>query len=161
VRFLAASQRADGAFVPLWFGNQAERCEENPVFGTSRVLAGLAAGGARRNASAEGITRRAAHWLLAAQNADGGWGGGPAVRSSLEETAVAITGLATARASGDRAALTTALQGGVAWMMKITENGRHFPAAPVGLYFARLWYSEELYPLIFAAGALESAAGGP
>jgi squalene-hopene/tetraprenyl-beta-curcumene cyclase len=41
--------------------------------------------------------------------------------------------------------------------MSATEDGRYFPAAPVGLYFARLWYSEELYPLIFAAGALESA----
>jgi squalene-hopene/tetraprenyl-beta-curcumene cyclase len=159
VRFLAASQRADGAFVPLWFGNQAEPCEENPVFGTSRVLAGLAAVTARGNAPADAITRRAARWLLAAQNADGGWGGGPAVRSSLEETAVAITALVTARAPGDDAALTTALRRGVVWMMKTTENGRHFPAAPVGLYFARLWYSEELYPLIFAAGALESAAG--
>ena len=29
-------------------------------------------------------------------------------------------------------------------------------AAPVGLYFARLWYYEELYPLVFA---LEGLAG--
>jgi squalene-hopene/tetraprenyl-beta-curcumene cyclase len=42
-------------------------------------------------------------------------------------------------------------------MMQATEDARYFPATPVGLYFARLWYAEELYPLIFAAGALESA----
>jgi squalene-hopene/tetraprenyl-beta-curcumene cyclase len=158
VRFLAASQRPDGAFVPLWFGNQGEQCEENPVFGTSRVLAGLASVTALGNAPADAVTRRAARWLLAAQNADGGWGGGPAVRSSLEETAVAINGLVSARGSCDNVAVTTAVRRGAAWIMKTTENGRHFPATPVGLYFARLWYSEELYPLIFVAGALESAA---
>ena len=27
------------------------------------------------------------------------------------------------------------------------------PAAPIGLYFAHLWYYEELYPLIFTTGA--------
>jgi squalene-hopene/tetraprenyl-beta-curcumene cyclase len=158
VRFLAASQRPDGAFVPLWFGNQAEPGEENPVFGTSRVLAGLASVTALGNAPADAVIRHAARWLVAAQNADGGWGGGPAVRSSLEETAVAIAGLISAREACDAVAITTAVRRGLAWMMTTTENGRHFPAAPVGLYFARLWYSEELYPLIFAAGALESAA---
>ena len=33
-------------------------------------------------------------------------------------------------------------------------------AAPIGLYFARLWYYEELYPLVFALsglGAMRSA----
>jgi squalene-hopene/tetraprenyl-beta-curcumene cyclase len=158
VRFLAASQRPDGAFVPLWFGNQAEPGEENPVFGTSRVLAGLASVTALGNAPADAVIRHAARWLVAAQNADGGWGGGPAVRSSLEETAVAIAGLVSAREACDAVAITTAVRRGLAWMMTTTENGRHFPAAPVGLYFARLWYSEELYPLIFATGALESAA---
>jgi hypothetical protein len=28
------------------------------------------------------------------------------------------------------------------------------PAAPIGLYFARLWYSEALYPRIFTLHAL-------
>ena len=28
------------------------------------------------------------------------------------------------------------------------------PPAPIGLYFAKLWYYEKLYPLIFAAGGL-------
>jgi squalene-hopene/tetraprenyl-beta-curcumene cyclase len=155
--FLSTSQRPDGSFVPLWFGNQAEEREENPVFGTGRVLAGLASTTAHGIANADGVTRRAARWLLDVQNADGGWGSGPSVRSSLEETAVAISGLVSAREACDDLALATAVRRGVAWMMKTTEDGRRFPAAPVGLYFARLWYSEELYPLIFAVGALESA----
>jgi squalene-hopene/tetraprenyl-beta-curcumene cyclase len=28
------------------------------------------------------------------------------------------------------------------------------PAAPIGLYFASLWYHEKLYPLIFVTDAL-------
>ena len=156
LRFLSAAQRADGAFVPLWFGNQAEQHEENPVFGTGRVLAGLASTKARETAHADVITRRAARWLLAAQCADGGWGAGPSVRPSVEETAVAISGLVSAREACDRGAVLRAVARGVAWLNKTTDGGRRFPAAPVGLYFARLWYSEELYPLIFAAGALES-----
>ena len=42
-------------------------------------------------------------------------------------------------------------------MIATTEEGARFDAAPIGLYFARLWYSEELYPLIFTVGALELA----
>jgi squalene-hopene/tetraprenyl-beta-curcumene cyclase len=157
MQFLTSSQRPDGAFVPLWFGNQTEPREENPVFGTSRVLAGLASTRTQRMPRAHAVIDRAASWLLAAQNADGGWGGAPSVRSSLEETAVAVSGLVSAFAHDGSAAGALATRRGVAWMMKSTDGGRRFPAAPVGLYFARLWYSEELYPLIFAAGALESA----
>jgi squalene-hopene/tetraprenyl-beta-curcumene cyclase len=157
VRFLSGSQRPDGAFVPLWFGNQSEPREENPVFGTGRVLAGLAPVTTQGIAHADAVTRRAARWLLAAQNPDGGWGGGAAVPSSLEETAVAITGLVAAREACNDVGIGAPVRRGVAWMMKATEDGRHFPTAPIGLYFARLWYSEELYPLIFAAGAVESA----
>jgi squalene-hopene/tetraprenyl-beta-curcumene cyclase len=157
VQFLSTSQRADGAFVPLWFGNQAEPREENPVFGTGRVLAGLASTTAQGVPHADAVTRRAARWLLAAQNEDGGWGGGPSVRSSLEETAIAIGGLVSAQEACDDVAVALAIRGGVAWMLRTTDGGHHFPAAPLGLYFARLWYSEELYPLIFVAGALASA----
>ena len=38
-----------------------------------------------------------------------------------------------------------------------TDDGRDFPAAPIGLYFARLWYSEALYPLIFTVAAIQAA----
>src|SRR5439155_8918453 len=36
--YLRRAQRRDGAFVPLWFGNQYAPGEENPTYGTSRVL---------------------------------------------------------------------------------------------------------------------------
>jgi squalene-hopene/tetraprenyl-beta-curcumene cyclase len=43
---------------------------------------------------------------------------------------------------------------GVNWLLEATNGGAHTPATPIGLYFARLWYSEELYPTIFALNGL-------
>ena len=39
VEYLRRTQRADGAWVPLWFGNQQAPRDENPLYGTARVLA--------------------------------------------------------------------------------------------------------------------------
>ena len=155
LRYLHRSQRADGAFVPLWFGNQAAPDEENPVFGTARVMRGLAAarrGGQERAAEPYG---RAAHWLWNAQNEDGGWGAGSGVASSVEETAVAIAGLAD-RWPGAPPLPVERLRRGVEWLERATASGTQFPASPLGLYFARLWYAEELYPLVFTTAALGS-----
>ncbi len=38
IRFLERNQRADGSWLPLWFGNQDMQDELNPIYGTSRVL---------------------------------------------------------------------------------------------------------------------------
>jgi squalene-hopene/tetraprenyl-beta-curcumene cyclase len=45
----------------------------------------------------------------------------------------------------------------VNWLLAATDEGRHLSPAPIGLYFARLWYFEELYPVIFALRGLLSA----
>ncbi len=37
--YLEATQAEDGWWIPLWFGNQDHCREENPVYGTSKVLA--------------------------------------------------------------------------------------------------------------------------
>ena len=47
---------------------------------------------------------------------------------------------------------------GVHWLLENTQNGTTFPSAPIGLYFARLWYYEKLYPIIWTLGALQHAA---
>jgi squalene-hopene/tetraprenyl-beta-curcumene cyclase len=160
VAYLNGIQRSDGAFVPLWFGNQHAPQEDNPVFGTARVLAGLAPLAVSGDVNARPIVDRAVTWLLSAQNDDGGWGGAPGVPSTLEESGVAISGLAAAVRSGRCGdAGRAAVERGAAWLATATDGGRVFPASPLGLYFARLWYSEQLYPLIFAAGALEAVAG--
>jgi squalene-hopene/tetraprenyl-beta-curcumene cyclase len=147
IAFLARMQRADGSWAPLWFGNQHAPGEENPTYGTSRVLIALSV---RDGAPVEEMRQRGIQWLLDAQNEDGGWGGAKGVQSSIEETALAVDALAV-----DGTILTQpALERGVAWIIQTTNCGRHTPASPIGFYFARLWYSEELYPVIFALSAL-------
>jgi squalene-hopene/tetraprenyl-beta-curcumene cyclase len=151
IGFLESSQRDDGAFVPLWFGNQHAPEEENPLYGTCRVVAGLVDALRRDEARVAPMIARATDWLLAAQNADGSWGGARGVAGSIEETALAVEALARSRANAQ------AVERGLSWLQAATDSGQRFPASPLGLYFARLWYSEELYPIIFTTAACEAA----
>jgi squalene-hopene/tetraprenyl-beta-curcumene cyclase len=43
---------------------------------------------------------------------------------------------------------------GAGWLIERTQGGTYFPPSPIGLYFARLWYHESLYPVIFTVAAL-------
>jgi squalene-hopene/tetraprenyl-beta-curcumene cyclase len=52
--------------------------------------------------------------------------------------------------------ISEAVSAGAAWLMRATAGD--VEAAPVGLYFAQLWYYEELYPLAFALGGLTAAS---
>jgi squalene-hopene/tetraprenyl-beta-curcumene cyclase len=149
--FLSASQRLDGAFIPLWFGNQLAPEEENPVFGTARVLKGLLAVKGTSRLTAATVAEGARHYLLRAQGSDGGWGGAPKIRPSIEETAVAVAALA--RCSDDAEAMR-ACEHGRAWLARGTDGFRTFAPSPVGLYFARLWYSEDLYPILMTMDAV-------
>jgi squalene-hopene/tetraprenyl-beta-curcumene cyclase len=151
LRYLLEVQRADGGWAPLWFGNQAAPGEQNPVYGTANVVAALCALDARAHPAAESLLRRGAGWLLAAQNADGGWGGAPAVASSIEETALAVAALA--KVAGLAGCGAAALRG-ARWLAAATDGGRVYEPSPIGFYFAKLWYHEALYPLIFTVAAL-------
>ena len=51
-------------------------------------------------------------------------------------------------------------EAGVRWLLEATRGGARFTAAPIGLYFARLWYSETMYPRIFTALALGAVTAG-
>ncbi len=155
--YLAAAQAPDGTWTPLWFGNPSAPNEENPTYGTARVVAALAGLAQRGGEDTAAMLARGAAWLLAAQDADGGWGGAPAVPPSIEETAVAVDALARVAArlapeTADRA--RDAAARGAAWLIRRTAEGARFDPAPIGLYFARLWYSERLYPVIFTVAAL-------
>jgi squalene-hopene/tetraprenyl-beta-curcumene cyclase len=100
---------------------------------------------------------RAAQWLLSSQNSDGGWGGAVAVESSIEETSLAVDALATVvlqSAIRNPKSAIDAAHRGANWLIAHTYQGHSTPASPIGLYFARLWYFEELYSLIFALSAL-------
>ena len=91
-KFLQRQQRPDGSWLPLWFGNQDQPNEENPFYGTAKVLAAYR--DANRFDTKE--ARFGLEWLIENQRDCGGWGGGPAVRwadptlgqCSVEETAL-------------------------------------------------------------------------
>ena len=152
--FLRRRQRDDGAWVPLWFGNQRVAGDENPVYGTARVLAAWRAAGREDEESAI----RAREWLAAAQNPDGGWGGDVDTISSVEETALSVEALLGCQ-RGTSSAFIGQKQAvdGVEWLIGRVETGTWTKSEPIGFYFARLWYFERLYPLIFTVSALRRA----
>jgi len=160
VGYLAGEQEPDGSWTPLWFGNEAAPGRQNPTYGTARVLGALAALGPDRPGLA-GMLTRGGEWLLAARNGDGGWGGAPGVASSIEETALAVEALARLAELRpnlpEAEKLRAAALGGAAWLIDRTDAGRSFTPAPIGLYFATLWYFERLYPVIFTVAALRRA----
>ena len=57
----------------------------------------------------------------------------------------------------DHDALSQAVSRGVAWLLTNTSRGTRFDPTPIGFYFAKLWYYEKLYPIIFAVAALGRA----
>lgn len=146
-QFLSRVQRADGSWLPLWFGNQHQHDDENPVYGTTHVLAAYR--DVRLLHRAE--VQRAVQWLSGAQNDDGGWGGAGGHASSVEETALAVEILL----STGPAEPTTIR--GVDWLLDRVESGTDAETSPIGFYFAKLWYFEMLYPQVFTAAALKLA----
>lgn len=148
--FLAKTQRPDGAWIPLWFGHQEAANDENPVYGTARVLTALQDRAVRQRwPEARPLAAAARAWLAAHQNPDGGWAGAPGAASSVEETGLAVEALASSGCD------MPAVRRGTDWLAARADKE---PPAPIGFYFARLWYYERLYPAIFTVAALESVA---
>ena len=155
--FLGRQQRDDGSWNPLWFGNQDWPDEENPFYGTAKVLAAYRdAGCFDTKAAGNGL-----EWLIENQSTSGGWGGGPAVdwpidslgHSSVEETALCCEILLD---SEDPRHAQAAWRG-VEWLVRAGDAGCMQQCSPIGFYFAKLWYFEKSYPLIFATAALAKA----
>jgi squalene-hopene/tetraprenyl-beta-curcumene cyclase len=49
------------------------------------------------------------------------------------------------------------MQRGLAWLIEQVEHGRLSEPTPIGFYFARLWYFEKMYPIVFTVAALGRA----
>ena len=151
VAFLGKVQRADGSWLPLWFGNEHAPDDGNPLYGTAHVVLALREIEGRGCEIEPSHARRGIEWLAAAQNDDGGWGGVKDVPSSTEETALAVKALTGTRE-------VRAVERGVEWLVGRVESGAWREPAPIGFYFAKLWYWERLYPLIWTVGALGKVA---
>jgi squalene-hopene/tetraprenyl-beta-curcumene cyclase len=149
LEYLARQQRTDGSWLPLWFGNQHAPDDENPTYGTARVLAAYR----DLDLMETDPARRGIGWLLQNQNDDGGWGGVRGTPSSIEETALAVEVLlsTTQRDAAER---------GLGWLIERVEQGILHEPTPIGFYFAKLWYFEKMYPLAFAVAALGRASHG-
>lgn len=150
LRYLLRRQNTDGSWTPLWFGNVGRADHANPVLGTARVLATLADLRDATVETAEAQARGEA-WLCAAQQADGGWGADAATPATIEETAWGVIALAQPAA---RPAARAAAERGAAWLARRLGSDAPCTPAPLGLYFASLWYAEKLYPLVWSIEAL-------
>lgn len=146
--YLSREQQPDGSWLPLWFGNQHAPDDANPTYGTARVLAAYR----DLDMMTSEPARRGVAWLLAAQNDDGGWGGAKGCPSSVEETALAVELLLDAPQAPE-----TVVNRGLAWLVQRIEAGGLYDPTPIGFYFAKLWYFEKLYPIIFSVAALGRA----
>ncbi|WP_010584560.1 prenyltransferase/squalene oxidase repeat-containing protein [Schlesneria paludicola] len=145
--FLDRTQHSNGTWFPLWFGNQFSADEENPVYGVARVLAAYRDWNRLHDQSAQ----HAIKWLASVQNPDGGWGGAAETPSSTEETALAAEILLA------QPEFSVPASRGLDWLLERVESKMFQVPAPIGLYFAKLWYFERLYPIIFTVSAFARA----
>src|SRR5207237_268960 len=116
--------------------NQHAPDDENPTYGTARVLAAYR----DLDMMASEPARLGIDWLLRAQNPDGGWGGAANTPSSMEETALALEILLDAAETRDGRAgsvsdRSAAAQKGLTWLVNRVESGGLLDPSPIGFYF--------------------------
>ncbi|NOQ24557.1 MAG: squalene--hopene cyclase [Bacteroidales bacterium] len=149
VRYLKSVQRTDGSWLPLWFGNEGDENHLNPVYGTSLVLKGLSELNKNDFPDLGNMIQKGLTFLTKAQNSDGGWGGNVNVASSIEETSLAVRTFAAYNMHDNANAGANCLVNEL-----IDKDISEISATPIGLYFASLWYYEDLYPVVFSLAAL-------
>lgn len=152
LQYLHASRTAQHAWIPLWFGNEHTPDETNPVYGTAQVINHLA-GNDHLAIQARYLIDSGLDYLRSVQKPDGSFAGDSTAPSSIEETAVALHALCEGRSAD----AFVRIQQATHWLINATEGGTRFPSSPIGLYFARLWYHEQLYPVVWSLAALHAA----
>lgn len=135
-------------WTPLWFGDQDAKDEKSHVYGTATLMDYLKR---LNNTRAHDLARKGISFLVNSQNEDGGWGGQKGVKSKVTLTAKAIAALS----SYDDKDSKDAVDKGVGYLYNRYKDGTLFDREPIGLYFARLWYSEELYNMCYLMVALK------
>ena len=154
VAYLLKYQAADGHWIPLWFGSQLTADKKNPVYGTAKVCIyledclGNSSIAPQLQEKLQKMVGAAQQYLLSQQNPDGSWGAQKDIEGSIEETALAISALAKTHPD-------VCLKG-FEWLADESRNNTLNPS-PIGLYFATLWYTEKMYPVVFYIEALRRA----
>lgn len=147
IGWMQKNQAEDGSWTPLWFGDQDAKDERSPVYGTATAVEYLCHSS---NGSVRPLINRGLKYLLSAQNDDGGWGGAHGVRSKVTLTARALSALASAEKPP-----MEAIERGFDFLYEMWQAEQLYREEPIGLYFARLWYSEQMYNMVFTLLALK------
>jgi prenyltransferase beta subunit len=146
--YLEKNQTPEGAWLPLWFGNQQTADHTNPAYGTAKVCIYLGDCLAILPVDSDAgrrikmLIKNSCNYLLSQQNDDGSWGGMKGIPGTVEETSLAVSALVHNNSE--------ACEKGIHWL----QAQEDLKASPIGLYFALLWYDEKLYPLIYYTEAL-------
>ena len=143
-----ARGKGQGGWVPLWFGDQDAADEKAPVYGTATAIDYLMSS---RHPVAMELAQSHLPFILQTQNEDGGWGGNQGVKSKVTYTCRALSALAHFPHDHEEAK-----QRGWDYLYQRFKAGTLYEREPIGLYFSRLWYSEELYNLLFLLNALKA-----
>ena len=141
------TEQGSNGWVPLWFGDQDADDEKAPVYGTATAIDYLMSA---RHPLATELAESQIDFILRTQNDDGGWGGNEGVKSKVTYTCRALAAL---RHFGSR--YEEARGRGWDYLYQRFKAGTLYDREPIGLYFARLWYSEELYNVLFLLNALK------
>ena len=151
----------EGGWVPLWFGDQDADDEKAPVYGTATVVDYLMQIHHLTGKPSDALAIRQVPFLLSCQNEDGGWGGNKGVRSKVTYTSRVLAALAHFQPhpqplSDWKGELCEARKRGWDYLYRRYQAGTLYENEPVGLYFSRLWYSEELYNVTFLLHAIKN-----
>jgi squalene-hopene/tetraprenyl-beta-curcumene cyclase len=145
LNYLEKNQREDGSWLPLWFGNQQTKEHTNPVYGTAKVVTYLKDSlnhnwlSKNLKQRLKVLIQRGTRYLVYVQNGDRSWGAAKNIPGTIEETALTVSALASVE-------YREICESGLIWLNTFyKQNG--LKAAPIGLYFASLWYDEKLYPV--------------
>lgn len=135
-------------WVPLWFGDQDASDEKAPVYGTATAIDYLMS---TRLPEAVMIAESQIDFIVRTQNEDGGWGGNKRVASKVTYTSRALGALAHFPGRFE-----DAKERGWDYIYKRFKDGTLYDREPIGLYFSRLWYSEDLYNVTFLLNAIKT-----
>lgn len=141
--------RDNCGWTPLWFGDQDAADERAPVYGTATAIDYLMS---TQHPVATRLAQSQIGFILRCQNEDGGWGGNKDVKSKVTYTCRVLAALSHFPNQNEEA-----IERGWNYLYQRFRAGTLYDREPIGLYFSRLWYSEELYNVLFLLNALKGS----